>query len=91
MQRIVEEIQNILQSDYVVTFRSYIPVDGEQHSFKVGVEYPTGSGKYYYDKGEFEAIEPPPIRPIESALQTLNQKIQALPDNDPYYNRPSGQ
>lgn len=88
MQRIVEEIQNILQSDYVVTFRSYIPVDGELHSFKVGVEYPTGSGKFYYDKGQFEALEPPPIRAIDNALQLLNQKIPALPDNDPYFTRP---
>ncbi|PKM10394.1 MAG: hypothetical protein CVV13_13225 [Gammaproteobacteria bacterium HGW-Gammaproteobacteria-3] len=89
MQRVVEEIQNILQSDYVVTFRSYLPVDGEQHAFKVGVEYPTGSGKYYYDKGEFEAIEPPPIQAIDNALQLLEQKIPALADNDPYYKRPA--
>ncbi|WP_404360051.1 VWA domain-containing protein [Methylotuvimicrobium sp. KM1] len=91
MQRIVEEIQNILQSDYVVTFRSYIPVDGEQHSFKVGIEYPTGSGKYYYDNGQFEAIEPPPIQAIDNYLNLLNQKIPRLPDNDPFYNRPSVQ
>lgn len=87
MQRIVEEIQNILQSDYVVTFRSYVPVDGEQHSFKVGVEYPSGSGKYYYDTGSFEAIEPPPVKEIDNALNMLNLKIPLLPDSDPYYNR----
>jgi hypothetical protein len=55
----------------------------------VGVEYPTGSGKYYYDKGEFEAIEPPPIQAIDNALQLLEQKIPALADNDPYYKRPA--
>jgi hypothetical protein len=36
MQPIVEEIQNILQSDYVVTFRSYVPIDSEAHAFKLG-------------------------------------------------------
>lgn len=85
MQRVVEEIQNILQSDYVVTFRSYIPVDGEQHSLKVGVEYPSGSGKFSYDSGSFEAIEPPPVGPVKEALDTLNQKIPALPDSNPYF------
>ncbi len=44
MQRVVEEIQNIIQSDYVVTFRSYLPVDGNEHVFKIGVVYPSGSG-----------------------------------------------
>jgi hypothetical protein len=85
MQRVVEEIQNILQSDYVVTLRSYIPVDGEQHSLKVGVEYPSGSGKFSYDSGTFEAIEPPPVGAVKDALETLNQKIPALPDANPYF------
>jgi hypothetical protein len=85
MQRVVEEIQNILQSDYVVTFRSYVPVDGEQHSIKVGVEYPSGSGKFSYDSGTFEAIEPPPVPAVKDALEMLNQKIPALPDANPYF------
>jgi Mg-chelatase subunit ChlD len=85
MQNIVEGIQNILQSDYVVTLRSYVPVDGAKHSIKVGVEYPTGSGKYVYDNSEFEAIQPPPFPKIQEAISLLDQKIPALPDGNPYY------
>jgi Mg-chelatase subunit ChlD len=85
MQHIVEEIQNILQSDYVVTLRSYIPVDGAQHNIKVGVEYPSGSGKYVYDDSEFEAIQPPPVPQVQEAIRKLSEKIPVLPDNDPYY------
>lgn len=65
MQRIVEEIQNILQSDYVVTLRSDIKTDGLQHNIKLGVEYPSGSGKYVYDDSEFEAIQPPPVPQVK--------------------------
>ncbi|MEA3274556.1 MAG: vWA domain-containing protein [Pseudomonadota bacterium] len=90
MQRIVEEIQNILQSDYVVLFRSYIPVDGEQHGVKLGVEYPTGSGKYVYDNESFESIQPPPVPEVLELQGKLNQKMPALPSKNPYYEQPSG-
>ncbi|AHF04808.1 von Willebrand factor A [Marichromatium purpuratum 984] len=90
MQRIVEEIQNILQSDYVVTFRSYIPVDGENHSLKLGVEYPSGSGKYVYDDTSFEAIQPPPIPAIRSAITKFEQAIPKLPAGQtPYWDDPT--
>lgn len=89
MQRVVEEIQNILQSDYVLTFRSYVPVDGERHNLKLGVEYPSGSGKYVYDDTTFEAIQPPPVSAIDEAMTKLNQKIPPLPDGNPYWERPS--
>lgn len=85
MQNIVEGIQNILQSDYVITLRSYIPVDGGTHNIKVGVEYPTGSGKYVYDNSQFEAIQPPPFPKVQEAISMLNKKIPALPDGNPYY------
>ena len=86
MQRNVEEIQNIILGDYVVTFRSYIPVDGEEHSLKLGVEYPSGSGKYTYENAKFEAISPPPIGPIPTLIQKLSKKIKKLPEGqDPYY------
>lgn len=88
MQRIVEAIQNILQSDYVVTLRSYVPVDGIKHALKVGVEYPSGSGKYVYDDTSFEAIQPPPIPEVSAALQRLAQKIPALPDANPFWAAP---
>jgi hypothetical protein len=88
MQSIVEEIQNILQSDYVVVFRSYVPVDGAKHNFKLGVEYPSGSGKYVYDEAGFEAIEPPPIPALLEQQGKLTQKIPALPDGNPAFERP---
>ncbi|EXJ14544.1 vWA domain-containing protein [Imhoffiella purpurea] len=85
MQRIVEQVQNILQSDYVITFRSYIKVDGERHNLKIGVEFPTGSGKYVSDDTYFEAIQPPPIPPVQSALKALNAKIPLAKSGNPYY------
>jgi len=88
MQRIVEQIQNILQSDYVVTLRSYLPVDGARHNIKLGVEYPSGSGKFVYDDSYFEAIQPPPFPKVQEAIMMLNQKIPALPDGNPYYPAP---
>jgi Mg-chelatase subunit ChlD len=88
MQRIVEQIQNILQSDYVIVFRSYVPVDGARHNLKIGVEYPSGSGKYVYDDTSFEAIQPPPVPELVKRIQLLSQKIPALPDGNPYYDQP---
>lgn len=88
MQRIVEEIQNILQSDYVVVFRSYVPVDGERHNLKLGVEYPSGSGKYVFDDASFEAIQPPPVPELMEQMEKLSQKIPLLPDGNPYFESP---
>lgn len=86
MQRIVEGIQNVLLGDYVVTFRSYIPVDGENHNMKLGVEYPAGSGKYTYENSVFEAISPPPVGAIPELIKQLSQKIPKLPAGaDPYF------
>lgn len=89
MQQVVEQIQNIVQSDYVVTFRAYVPVDGEEHSFKLGVEYPTGSGKFSYENAKFEAIEPPPAPQLRQLIQQLNQTIPPLPAGSasPYFDR----
>jgi hypothetical protein len=90
MQGIVEAIQNILQSDYVVTFRSAIPVDGEEHAFKLGVEYPSGSGKFTYDGARFEAIEPPPVAGVTQQTEQLAKQIPSLPSGvEPYFDRAS--
>jgi hypothetical protein len=91
MQKVVEEIQNIIQSDYVVTFRSYLPVDGEEHTFKLGVEYPSGSGKFSYENARFEAIEAPPLPQVMQMIQQLNQAIPPLPtgQTSPYYDQPA--
>lgn len=83
--RSIEDIQNIMQSDYVLTLRAYIPVDGENHSIKVGVEYPTGSGIMYYDTASFEAIEPPTFPQILEAQQKIDRLIPALTKNEELY------
>ena len=88
MTRVVEGIQNILLSDYVITFRSYIEVDGEQHAIKVGVEYPSGSKQFTYDSTKFEAMEALPVEAIQNAIKMLNQKMPASPDGNPYFPKP---
>lgn len=88
MQRVVEEIQNIIQSDYVVTFRSYLPVDGNEHVFKIGVVYPSGSGKYTYDTSKFEAVEAIPVPLIQDKIKQLNAVMPPLPtDGVPYFDQ----
>jgi hypothetical protein len=88
MQRCVEDIQNILQNDYIVTFRSYLPVDGEGHALKIGLEYPARSGKMTYQSAVFEAIEPPAVEPIMNAQKKFAQILKTLPDNNPYMANP---
>jgi len=87
MQNTVEAIQSILLGDYVLTFRSYLPVDGESHAFKLGVEYPAGSGRFVYQSGRFEAIEPPPAKAILDQVAALSEAIQTLPDGNPFVDR----
>lgn len=84
MTRSVEDIQNVLQSDYVLTFRAYLPVDGEAHSVKVGIEYPSGSGKIRYESSTFEAVAPPSFQPILEAQKALDAALPSLPDANPY-------
>jgi hypothetical protein len=84
MQQIVERIQNILLGDYVVTFRSYLPVDGEHHALKLGLEYPSGSGKFIYQSAHFEALEAPPVGSVKEQLERLSKEIPALADGNPY-------
>ena len=90
MQQTVEKIQNIIQSDYVLTFRSVVPVDGEEHAIKVGVEYPSGSGKFTYENAKMEAIEPPPVPAILQEIQRLDSLFPPLPAGaTPYFDRPA--
>ena len=84
MQKVIEGIQNIQQSDYVVILRSYVPVDGEEHPMKLGVEYPSRSGKMTYEASKFEALEAPPIPAVKEKLEALSKLIPALPDSNPY-------
>lgn len=90
MQQTVEQIQNIIQSDYVLTFRSVIPVDGEEHAIKVGVEYPSGSGKFTYENAKMEAIEPPPVPAIMKEKALLDGLVPLLKEGEtPYFDTPA--
>ncbi len=88
MTRSVEDIQYILQSDYVITYRAYLPVDGLEHRLKVGIEYPSGSGKIRYQTAKFETIEPPTFQKILQAQQKLDKVLPALQDANPYLVNP---
>ena len=87
MQQMVDKIQNILQSDYVLTFRSYVDVDGKEHPLKLGIEYPSRSGRMTYESARFEAVEPPPMGAIQEHVQDLAKAIPELPDKDPYFTK----
>jgi hypothetical protein len=90
MQQTVEQVQNIIQSDYVLTFRSVIPVDGEEHAIKIGVEYPSGSGKFTYENAKMEAIEPPPVPALLEEIKRLDSLFPPLPASvTPYFDRPA--
>lgn len=89
MQNVVETIQEILQNDYVVVFHSYVEVDGEEHVYKIGVDYPSRSGKYVYESGKFEAIEPPPVQAIRDHMKTLYEYLPSRKDGNPYFSRPT--
>ncbi|PIE72404.1 MAG: hypothetical protein CSA20_08030 [Deltaproteobacteria bacterium] len=88
MTRSVEDIQYILQNDYVITFRAYLPIDGEEHLLKVGIEYPSGSGKLRYETTSFETMEPPVFPKIMEAQKQLDQYLPMLPDANPYLSNP---
>jgi hypothetical protein len=68
----------------VVTARLYVPVDGEEHPLKLGVEYPSRSGKMTYEGAKFEALEPPPVPVILQKLDKLAKHLPPLPDGNPY-------
>jgi hypothetical protein len=55
---------------------------------KVGLEYPSRSGKMTYQSADFEAIEPPPVQKILDAQAKVSQMLQALPDGNPYMQNP---
>lgn len=90
MQGIVEEIQNILHSDYVVVFRSPFSPDGERYNLKIGLEYPSGSGKYVYDDASFEAVQAPPVAALMERINQLDAAMPPAPNNDPYFPLPGG-
>ncbi len=85
--RICETIQEINRHDYVGTFRAYLPVDGERHNFKIGVQY---EGKMMQDSAYFETMDFPPTPETTRIKMALRRKIPPIPGGNPYYeaNRP---
>jgi hypothetical protein len=57
---------------------------------KLGVEYPSGSGKFTYDSGSFEAIEPPPVTGVRERMEALNATLPLLPDGNPHFSAAGG-
>ena len=55
----VQRIHQINRSDYVLTFRSMVPIDGNMHAFNVAISWPAKTGRAVFDRGEFEAMESP--------------------------------
>lgn len=82
----VQAIHQINRADYVLTFRAYQEVDGAKHPLKVGISYPSNTGRFVYDDGEFEAIDSP-AKYVQEA-RVLYEQLQAsfpnLPNACPY-------
>jgi hypothetical protein len=87
---VIQKIHQINRSDYVVTFRSYVPIDGEAHNFKVGLAYPSNTGRGLYQEGSFEAIQSPALAFPEGQeyWARLNAKFPELPGANPYLDVP---
>ncbi len=80
---VVQHIHQINRSDYVITFRSYVPVDGEKHAYKIGLRYPANTGQFLFQGGEFEAIDVTPALSdpqIGSIWERYNQGYPPLAD-----------
>ncbi|MCL4218280.1 MAG: VWA domain-containing protein [Candidatus Hydrogenedentes bacterium] len=84
----VQKIHQINRSDYVLTFRSYVPVDGEKHPVKIGISWPSDSGRFVYDSAEFEAVDSPAayLAETRSTYEQLQKAYPILPDGCPYMN-----
>ncbi len=84
LQKAFDNVRYIVQNDYVLTFRSYLPVDGNEHPIKLVIERPTGSGNIIYDGAKFEANEAPPIKAVQEQVSKLGASIKLLSDKNPY-------
>ena len=83
----MQHIHRINRSDYVVTFRAYVPVDGVSYTFRVGVEYPSGTGKFMYGSAAFEAMDSPAAMvtgPLNSRYEQLKAKYPCNPQAVPW-------
>jgi hypothetical protein len=82
----VQKIHQINRADYVVTFRAYQEVDGGKHPLKVGISYPSNTGRFVYGDGEFEAIDSPAKYVQEARLvyEQLQANFPMLSNQCPY-------
>lgn len=80
LARTMERIHTINRSDYVVTFRAYVPVDGDSHNFRLGIEYPSDSGHFVFDAASFDAIESPAVF-HENTKAYYEQLLSRFPDD----------
>lgn len=80
--KIMDEIQSINRHDYVLTFRSYLPVDGKKHNLKIILNY---EGRAHLDNADFETMDVPLISDqMRRARMSLERRIPALSDGSPY-------
>lgn len=90
LSQTVQQIHRINRSDYVLTFRSYVPVDGDNHMVRVGISWPTNTGRFVYDNVQFQAMDSPALY-VQSARQIweqLNAAYPRLSDDCPYMDCP---
>lgn len=72
---LVEKIHKIHLSDYVICFRSYVPVDGQLHNFALMLTYPAGSSNMLPGKGQFMAADSP--MPFHAQSAEVYKKLMA--------------
>ena len=82
----VQQIHEINRSDYVVSFRSYVAVDGGKHPFKIGLAYPSNTGRFVWEDGNFEAIDSPArhIPETQAIYMATQNMIPKLGNECPY-------
>jgi hypothetical protein len=82
MARLAEGIQRVLQGDYLVTFRSYLPADGGSRGFELGVEGQGGAAPAA--SGRFEAVVETGAAAHPQRLAALDALLPRRADGDPY-------
>lgn len=86
LTKIVDKVHQINRHDYVLTFRSYLPVDGKKHNLKILLNY---EGRAHVDSAEFETMQLPLINDqMKRSKMALERNIHFLSNQDPYYNNP---
>ena len=84
--KVIDYINEINRRDYVLTFRSYVPVDGEKHNFKLMLNYENLAD---FDDNYFEAMSiPMHVLPYSDQMKkvkrALMDNITYLEEKNPY-------